>query len=214
MLSRFVHTSALMLATLLVPGSTMIWAQSMDVASISSQVAPTTHTLTITLKGKLGPVLSGSDPLGLNGQSGKITLMASESLPPTKHTANSVTYTLPAGAITVTAGTQHFTTTSPSTMIIKLTSTADTLTLNVAASGLTATSTTFLKTGSWSNTVLKHLTVFKPSPQKLTAAKTAGGRGCKVKYTFLGSSTVLGFHGTGTNSATADPALPEDDLDQ
>jgi hypothetical protein len=211
MISRTVHTSALMLATLLVLGST-IWAQSIEVATLKQ---PATHTLTITLKGTLGPILSGSDPLGLNGQSGKITVMASESLSPIKHTSTSATYKLPAGAITVTAGSQHFTTNSPSKMIIKLLSTADTLTLIVAGpSGLTATDTTFLKAGSWTNAVLKHPTVFKPSPQTLTSAKTAGGPGCKVKYTIFGSTSVLGFSGTGSNSATADPVLPDDDLDQ
>jgi hypothetical protein len=214
MISRLANTSALTLATLLVFGST-IWAQSIEVATHNSSAAPSTHTLTITLKGKLGPILSGSDPLGLNGQSGKITVMASESLSPTKHTSTSATYTLPAGAITVTAGTNHFTTTSPSKMIINLLSTADTLTLMVAGpNGLMATDTTFLKAGSWTNGVLKHPTVFKPSPQKLTSAKSASGPGCKVKYTILGSTTVLGFHGTGSSSATADPELPDDDLDQ
>jgi len=195
-------------------GST-VWAQSIEVGALNPGVAPSTHTLTITLKGTLAPILSGSDPLGLNGQSGKVTIMASESLSPTKHTATSATYTLPAGAITVTAGSNHFTTNSPSKMIISLQSTADRLTLVVAGpSGLLVTDTTSLKAGSWTNAVLKHPTVFKPSPQKLTAAKTAGGPGCKVKYTIFGSTTVLGFHGTGSNSATADPVLPDDDLDQ
>jgi hypothetical protein len=215
MRSRIVHTSALMLAILLMPGST-IWAQSIEITSADpSLVVPATHTLTITIKGTLGPILSGGDPLGLNGQSGKITVMASESLSPTKHTATSATYTLPAGAITVVAGTNHFTTTSPSKMTVSLLSTADTLTLVVAGpEGLMATDTTYLKAGSWTNAVLKHPTVFKHTPQKLTSAKTAGGPGCKLKYTILGSTTVLGFHGTGSDSATADPVLPDEDLDQ
>jgi hypothetical protein len=214
MLSRRVRTSALTLATLVALGST-IWAQSIEVATINPGAAPTTHTLTITLKGTLGPVLSGPDPLGLNGKSGKITVMASEALSPTKHTATSATYTLPAGAITVTAGSNHFTTTSPSKMIVSLLSTADTLTLVVAGpDGLMATDTTFLKVGSWTAAVLKHPTTFKPTPQKLKSATTAGGPGCKLKYTIFGAATVLGFHGTGSNSATVDPLLADDDLDQ
>jgi hypothetical protein len=213
MVSRIFRSSALMLGTLLVLGST-IWAQSIQVATVNTGVAPATHTLTITIKGTLGPVLSGSDPLGLNGQSGKITLMVSELLKPTKHTATSVTYTLPAGAITVTAGSNHFKTTSPSKMTIRLLSTADTLTLVVAGpEGLMATDTTFLKTGSWTTAVLKHPTAFSPTPQKVTSATTAGGPGCKLKYTILGSTSVLGFHGTASNSSTADPVLPDEDLD-
>ena len=100
-------------------------------------------------------------------------------------------------------------------MIINLTNTADTLTIIAAGpQGLMVTDTTFLKTGSWTTDVLKHPTVFTPSPQKVTPAKSANGPGCKVKYTILGSTTVLGFKGTASNSATADPLLPENDLDQ
>ncbi len=212
MLSKMMHTSALMLATLLVLGST-IWAQSVEITTPGN--APATHTLTIKIKGTLGPILSGSDPLGLDGKSGTVTVMASESLSPTKHTATSATYTLPAGAITLKAGSDKFTTKSPSKMIINLLSTADTLTLVVAGpDGLMATDTTYLKAGSWTTAVLKHPTVFAPSPQKLTSAKTADGPGCKFKYTIEGSTTVLGFHGTGSNSATVDPVLPDDELDQ
>jgi hypothetical protein len=79
---------------------------------------------------------------------------------------------------------------------------------------LMVTDTNFLKAGSWTTAVLKHPGVFSPSPQKLTAAKTAGGPGCKVKYTVFGNTSVLGFSGTALNSATVDPVLPEDDLDQ
>jgi hypothetical protein len=209
MLSKIVHNSALVLVAVLVLGST-IWAQS-----IEGSVVPATKTLTITLKGTLGPVLAGTDPLGLNGQSGTVTVMASESLSPTKHTSTSATYTLPAGAITVTAGSHKFTTKSPSKMIINLTSTADTLTLIAAGpSGFLVTDTTFLKAGSWTTTVLKHPKPFNPSPQKLTSAKNATGPGCKVKYVIFGTTTVLGFNGTGSSKAAIDPVLPDEELDQ
>jgi hypothetical protein len=211
MLLKVSRAFLLVLVILIVPACT-IWAQSNEVATT---VVPTTHTLTITLKGTLGPVLTGTDPLGLDGQSGTVKVMASESLSPTKHTSTSATYTLPAGAITVTAGSNRFTTTSPSKMIINLMSTADILTLIAAGpNGLMVTDTTFLKAGSWTTKVLKHPTVFKPSPQKLTSAKSAGGPGCKVKYTIFGSTTVLGFHGSGSSSATADPMLPDNDFEQ
>jgi hypothetical protein len=202
--------SALVLIAVVVLGGA-VWAQSMDI----NVVSPATHTLTITIKGTIEPILSGSDPLGLDGKSGTITIMASESLSPTKHTATSATYTLPAGAVTVTAGGKKFTTKSPSKMTINLMSTADTLTLILnGPDGAVVTDTTFLKTGSWTTAVLKHPAVFKPSPQTLKTATTAGGPGCKVKYTVFGSTTVLGFHGTGSSSATVDPVLPDEDLDQ
>jgi hypothetical protein len=209
MLSKIVRTSAL-LAAVLVLGCT-VWAQSIEVAPVN----PATHTLTITLKGTIGPLSSGPDPLGLDGVSGTVKIMASESLSPIKHTSTSATYKLPAGAIKVKAGSNNFTTTSPSKMIFNLTSTADTMTLVVAGpDGLMVTDTTFLATGSWTTAVLKHPTVFAPSPQKLTAAKTSGGPGCKIKYTISSITSVLGFKGTASNSATVDPVLPDEDLDQ
>jgi hypothetical protein len=212
MLSKMFRTSALIVAVL-VPGCTA-WAQSIKVGGVN----PATHTLTITVKGTIAPILSGSDPLRLDGQSGTVKILASESLTPTKHTATSATYTLPPGAISVTAGSNKFSTKSPSKMVINLTSTADTLTLIIAGQvngvSLMVTDTNFLKAGSWTTAVLKHPGVFSPSPQKLTAAKTAGGPGCKIKYTVFGNTSVLGFSGTALNSATVDPVLPEDDLDQ
>jgi hypothetical protein len=213
MTSPITRISALLLAILFIPGA-MIWAQSIEISAANPGVVPATHTLTITLKGTIGPILAGSDPLGLNGLSGTVKVMASESLSPTRHTATSATYKLPAGAITVTAGTNHFTTTSPSKMIISLGSTSDTMTLLVAGpSGLMVTSTTVLKANSWTTAVLMHPAVFTPSPQRLTSAKKAGGPGCKIKYTIFGSTSVLGFHGTASSSATLDPVLP-DEVDQ
>jgi len=211
MLSKILRTSALVLVAMVVTGSA-IWAQSVDIAMVN----PATHTLTITIKGTLGPVLSGPDPLGLDGKKGTVTVMASESLSPTKHTATSATYTLPPGAIKVTAGSNKFTTKSPSKMIINLTSTADILTLIVVdkSTGLIVTDTTYLQAGSWTTAVLKHPGVFKPSPQTLKSATTANGPGCKVKYTIFGSTTILGFNGTGASSSTVDPLLPEEDVDQ
>jgi hypothetical protein len=212
MLSKMFRTSALIVAVL-VPACTA-WAQSIEVGAVN----PATHTLTITVKGTIAPILSGSDPLRFDGQSGTVKILASESLTPTKHTATSATYTLPPGAISVTAGSNKFSTKSPSKMVINLTRTADTLTLIIAGQvngvSLMVTDTNFLKAGSWTTAVLKHPGIFSPSPQKLTAAKTAGGPGCKIKYTVFGNTSVLGFSGTALNSATVDPVLPEDDLDQ
>ena len=208
MLSKIVRMSVLILVAGVVLGCT-VWAQSVHITAAS----PTTHTLTISIKGTLGPILSGSDPLGLDGKSGTVTVLASESLSPTKHTANSATYTLPPGAIKVTAGSNKFTTKSPAKMIITLTSSADILTLIVTdmKNGLVVTDTTFLQAGSWTTAVLKHPGVFKPSPQNLTSATTGSGPGCKVKYLIFGSTTVLGFNGTGSSSSTADPVLPDEE---
>ena len=172
---------------------------------------PPAKTLSIVVKGTLGPVLSGSDPLGLNGESGKVAIKASESLSPTKHTSNSATYKLPAGAITLTFGSEKYKTTSASTMTVTLTSTADTLTVSATGpDGAQVTSLAYLKTGSWTNAVLKHPTTFTPSPQKLTAAKSDNGPGSKVSYTIFGSKTVLGLSGTASSSDPAPEVFSEE----
>ena len=173
-------------------------------AQSTSYVQPSSKTLTITIKGTLGPILSGGDPLGANGKSGKLTLQASESLVPKKHTVNSATYILPAGAVTITVGSQKFQTSSSSTMIIKLTKQADILTLKATGpDSLQVTGIAYLQAGSWTNAVLQHPTTFKPSPQKLTAAKSANGPGTKVSYTIFGSTTVLGLSGNASSTDAA-----------
>ncbi len=205
---KTISISTLIFIAVSLSGSQLL-AQSTESKSFGQ---PASKTLTIVVKGTLGPILSGQDPLGADGQGGKLTVKASESLSPQKHTSNSATYRLPAGAMTVTFGSNHFQTTSPSTMTVKLTSTADVLTL--VASGpdkIEVTGTAYLKTGSWTTAVLKHPTVFKPSPQTLKSAKTASGPGSKVKYTFFGSPTVLGLTGNATCSQAAGAEVPEGD---
>lgn len=213
MLFRIIRTSVLVLVTFLLLGR-VTGAQSTADASVSQA----TETLTIIINGTLGPILSGSDPIGGDGQSGTVTIMASESLSPTKHTKTSATYTLPAGAITANVGGETFTSTSPAKMTIKLAKKADTLTLIFASSidgfSFTITDTTTLEAGSWTTAVLEHPEVFTPSPQTLTAAKSAAGPGSKFEYTFGGAATVLGVDGTASNSAQVDPDLPDPDLDQ
>lgn len=204
MYSKMIRCVTLSTAVLLVASS--VWAQP------TAHRAPAAKTLTITIMGTLGPVLSGSDPLGLNGDNGTMTVKASESLSPTKHTSNSATYTLPAGAITVKVGSEKFQTTSKSTMTVKLTSSADILTLiakgTIDGFNFQVTGTAYLQPKSWTNNVLKHPTTFSPSPQNLTAAKKANGPGSKLEYTIQGfGSTVLGLSGSASNSDSTDDLL-------
>ena len=176
-------------------------------------------TLTITGVGTIGAVLSGSDPLAASGESGSVTVMAGESLSPTKTTSTSATYTLPPGAIKVVVGTTTYTTTSASSMKITLPAKGpDVLVLaaNFKELGLTLSvlGTFDLKHGSFPSSVLTHPAPFKPSSQALTAATATTGAGSKIQYTFLGSTTVLGFSGAASDKAAEDPLLPEDDSDQ
>jgi hypothetical protein len=211
MVCKTLRISVLILVAVLVDSCT-VWAQATEGAALSPA-----HTLTISIHGTLGPILSGSDPAGLDGKKGAVTVLASESLKPVQHTKNSATYRLPAGAITVEVDNSKYTSPSPSNMTITLTGKADILALVLAISvdgqDVVITDTTYLAKGSWPMTVLKHPTVFSPSPQELKAAKTADGPGCKLKYTIDGSATVLGLSGNASSSSSADPVLP-DDVDQ
>jgi len=169
-----------------------------DGATLAQSEFTTAKTLTITLEGTLGPVLSGSDPAGLDGQSATVTATANESLKPYKHTANSASYRLPAGAITVDVNGVDYTSTSRSTMIVKLTRKVDLLTFKAALKidgfAVMVTDTSALASGSWNTGVLQHPAVFAPSPQDLTEPSS------NFKYAVFGETTVLGVGGTASDS--------------
>lgn len=162
-------------------------------------------SITYTINGTLGPVLSGRDPLGANGESGVLTAVANTTLVPTSHTATSATYTLPAGAITVTIGSTTYATTGTSTMKYTFPAAGPdnmifTTTVSINGINGTVVGTAALAKGSITRAVLKHPTRFKPFPQTLTPATKAGGTGSQVKYTVpLFGSTYLGLSGTASN---------------
>jgi hypothetical protein len=159
-------------------------------------------SVTYTVTGTLGPILSGSDPLGANGQSGTVTAVASTSLNPISKTSTSATYTLPAGAVTVVIGGTSYPTTGTTSMKItesasKTNSMVFTTTVSVDGVSGTIVATVDLAKGSFTASVLKHPTAFKPASQKLTAATKAGGPGSQVSYkAILIGTTVLGLSGT------------------
>jgi hypothetical protein len=159
-----------------------------------------------TVSGTLGPVLSGSDPLGANGESGVLTATASSTLTPTSKTKTSATYTLPVGAVTVNIGGTVYGTTGTSTLKYTFPAAGpDTMvfTATVSVDGFkgTVVGTVSLAKGSFTSAILKHPQKFTPSPQTLKPAKTAAGPGNKVEYTvkILGGSTILGLTGTASN---------------
>ncbi len=144
-----------------------------------------------------------------------MTLLLSESISPKAHTSTSATYRVPAGAATLVLGSSTYTNSSPGKMRIRLTKSADILTLTYVftESGIpvTVVETSYLAKNSWTSAVLTHPGSFSPSPQNLTAATTASGAGSKIKYTVLGLSSVLGITGTASSSSAPDPVLPDDD---
>jgi hypothetical protein len=159
--------------------------------------APKT-TLTITLDGTLGPIISGNDPGGLDGQSATVTVLASESLKPYKTTATSASYHIPAGDITVNVNGTNYSSSSTSSMVVKLGKKADTLTLKASVDyegfKIQVTDVSSLATGSWSKTVLQHPALFSPSPQDLTEPAST------FTYVAIGETTVLGVTGTAADS--------------
>lgn len=158
-------------------------------------------TLTITVSGKLGPVLSGIDTLGLNGTSAVLTLTASESLSPVRRQAGAASYSIPTGAVSFVDGPLSGASTAPSKIAAVRTSrAADVGELKTTIAVTALTGTIYLAPGSWTQAVLMHPLAFTPSPQNITAATTATGPGSKVQYTFLGNTVVLGI--TGAASAT------------
>jgi hypothetical protein len=162
-------------------------------------------SITYTFNGTLGPILSGSDPLGANGESGVVTAVVSTTLSPTSHTSTSATYTLPAGSITVVINGTTYGTTGTSTLKYTFPAAGpDTMvfTATVDISGIngTVTATASLAKGSFPKSIAKHPAKFTPTPQTMTAATKAGGPGSQVSYkVVLLGTTVLGFAGTASN---------------
>jgi hypothetical protein len=166
----------------------------------SAQSAPLVGAtiLTVGLDGTLGPVISGSDPAGLDGQSATVTVTAKESLSPYKTTSNSASYRLPVGAIVVDVNGTDYTSTSKTSMTIKLTRKADILTLkssvNIYGRKVAIVDTSSLAPGSWTSGVFEHPAAFSPSPQDLASPSS------KFQYTVFGETTVLGVTGSIANS--------------
>jgi len=155
-------------------------------------------TLTIALDGTLGPVISGNDPAGLDGQSATVTVIVKESLSPYTTTANSASYHIPAGDITVSVNGSNYTSTSRSSMVVKLGRKADLLTLkaklDISGFAVNVSDTTALQSGSWSSDVLQHPVLFSPSPQDISEPASS------FTYTVFRETTVLGVTGSISNS--------------
>jgi hypothetical protein len=188
---HIIRASALIAGSILVT-SGMAGAQSGD------RALPPAATLTIVLDGTLGPVLSGSDPAGLNGDSATITIKASESLTPFKVTAKSASYHIPAKDIVLSVNGNNYSPSSRYNLVINLGKTANTMTFSGKAKlGFVSTNVSEVSTlaaGSWSKTVRQHLVAFSPSPQTLTEPNS------QFTYSFEGQDTVLGVTGTAANS--------------
>lgn len=154
--------------------------------------------ITLTLDGTLGPVISGNDPAGLDGDSATVTIVVKESLNPYKTTANSASYHIPAGDITVSVNGTDYTSTSRSSMIIKLGNKADLLIfkakLSILGQAVSVSDTSTLQSGSWTTSVLQHPQLFSPSPQDISEPSST------FTYTVFGETSVLGVTGSASNS--------------
>jgi hypothetical protein len=167
-------------------------------ACANSVAAASGKSFTIALDGTLGPVLSGSDPAGLDGQSATVKVTVKESLTPYKTTRNSASYHIRAGDVTVDVNGTNYTSTSRSSLIVKLENKADLLTLKAKVTvfgyQVKISDTSTLQAGSWTSDVLQHPALFSPSPQDLTEPAST------FTYTISGQTTVLGVTGTASNT--------------
>ena len=168
--------------------------------------SPAASTVTFTVSGTPGPLLAGSDPLNIGGQSASVTVSASESLNPTKQASNFVSYSLPPGAVNISILGINLPSSGNATLEVQLTGKADILTVTAPSLlGTVISMTAFLAPGSWNTSVFKHPTTFSPSPQNLSPAAVAKHAGSQVKYVFLGSESILGFTGTASDSTAGAP---------
>jgi hypothetical protein len=146
-------------------------------------------SLEFALSGSFGPVILGSDPLGLGGQNGQMQVTTSTTATPVFSTANSAIYSIPAGSVYLVFGSNSYYSTDPWKMTINLGASGDTLLLS--GPGPTGTSlagtdfrwTTPLQAGSWSTSVLSHPALpFPPTQANLPtpASNLAYGFGCPV----------------------------------
>jgi hypothetical protein len=170
-----------------------------------STVRPDT-TITYAIDGTLGPVLSGGDPLGANGQSETFTLSISSTLSPIHTTHTSATYRVAKGLAVFGVGGSTYKSNGPGTVKYIFPHTgADLMVVSAPArvSGITVSFvvTASLANGSFSPTKIRvHPTLFAPSPQTLHRAHSATGPGSKEKYTApLVGTTILGLKGTASN---------------
>jgi hypothetical protein len=195
--------------------STLRWLFTALIALFGMGLCPLlgqSPTLTLTVTGTLGPVLSGPDRFGLDGRPVVFTITTSESLPPFMRKGSAVEYQPPISDVSATVAGIGFVPLvlsgfPPLTLAAALTPTAD---IGIVSGVFSNTNdggagfspvrgTIFLEPGSWNKTVLKHMTAFSPSPQNLTAAASATGPGSKLEYNF-GGATVLGLTGTASSS--------------
>jgi hypothetical protein len=180
-----------------------------------SAIMPHHSTMTMSLNGTAGPVLAGSDVAGLNGKSAIVTLRLAETINPMSQTATTAKYRVPAGAVTLVVNGKSYTNSSPGRMALSLTKAADVVTLTYvfSLSGIpvTVVEKSYLAKNSWTSDVLSHPGSFAPSPQDLTAAATATGKGSTLTYTAESFTCVLGISGTATSSSSPDAVLPNDD---
>jgi hypothetical protein len=127
----------LSLMALLILGLCRSWAQSTPSA-----------TLTVTVSGTLGPVLSGTDPLHLSGEAIVLTITASESLSPVAQEAHAASYEIPAGAVSFTENDETISTTMPSKVEVALTPAADIAGLSAMIGIAPVVGTIYLAPGS------------------------------------------------------------------
>lgn len=168
-------------------------------------------TITYSFSGTIGPVLSGSDPLGLNGQSATLTVTISSTAAPQHTSSTGADYAVPAADAQLMIGGTTATALRP--VLVHYTFPAAGPCPMTVAGSFTSTLTgpidvaliAWLGKGSFTSAVLQHPQMFVPSPQLLTPAKNANGPGSKLEYHSSQGRIVLGFGGVASDNAPPPP---------
>src|SRR5215469_11556075 len=147
----------------------MILSAAIIWGSVAAQAA---STLDFTAAGTLGPVLSGSDPLGLNTKGFSFTGFIDESATPTTCPTGlpvtpNVCYTVPPSQLTGQIGAlPPVTIPTASTLGVIAPATGnDALVIQLTVFGNAVTAVLELAPGSFASGIMQHPGPFKPSPQ-------------------------------------------------
>jgi hypothetical protein len=172
------------------------------------------ETLDFNLDGIWGPIVKGTDPLGLNGQESELFidgLSASET--PISSTADSATYLIPGGDVYfyLSVGILNYYPTSPWKMKITLGAKSDTVEfsgLGPSGTSLASTSLAFtvsLPPGTWTTAVLSNPTAPNPGQPTVLSGNVEYSLGCFVS---LPASTDYFFTGAGTSVRIGNKTYP------
>jgi hypothetical protein len=162
-------------------------------------------TITLETSGTLGPLMSGIDPLKLNGGSFLVTGMLDQSSAPTSITADSATYSIP-GTLDITVGDLDFGNLFGTLTLVDPSSGPDTVALDFSVSELgfvpIVTATLSLPAGTLNGTGLQDYSASVSEPDSMFTFQLPAGSSL-----LTGTLGITGV--TSASSETSPSGVPE-----